>query len=38
MTILEMLAALLIVVAVLLGLVRFVIGPAAPDRLDLAVA
>ena len=36
MTIVEMLAALLIVVAVLLGLVRFVIGPAAPDRIVAA--
>jgi len=36
MTMLEMAAGLLMALAVLLGLVRLVIGPAAPDRLVAA--
>lgn len=36
MTILEMIATVLMGLAVLLGLVRLVIGPAAPDRVVAA--
>ena len=36
MTILEIIASLLMGLAVLLGLVRLVIGPAAPDRVVAA--
>ena len=36
MTILEMIATLLMVLAVLMGLLRMLLGPAAPDRIVAA--
>ena len=36
MTVLEMVTAVLLVLAVLLGLLRLLIGPAAPDRVVAA--
>ena len=36
MTVLEMIATLLMVLAILLGLLRMLLGPAAPDRIVAA--